>query len=62
MLSSLITLHSPYIFHKSISVLIANSAIHSFIHSFITDVSIAPLEVHYYSETRPTTALILYPS
>ena len=35
MLSSLITLHSPYIFHKSISVLIANSAIHSFIHSFI---------------------------
>jgi len=29
------------------------------IHSFIPDISIAPLQVHYYSEALPTTALIL---
>ena len=28
-------------------------------HSFIPDISIAPLQVHYYSEMLPTTALIL---
>jgi len=28
-------------------------------YSFITDIYIAPLEVHYYSEAFPTTALIL---
>jgi len=33
-----------------------------FIHSFIEDISIAPLQVHYYSEALPTTALILYRS
>jgi len=27
--------------------------------SFIPDISIAPLQVHYYSEALPTTALIL---
>jgi len=27
------------------------------IHSFNPDISIAPLEVHYYSEMLPTTAL-----
>jgi len=30
----------------------------SFIHSFILDISIAPLQVHYYSEAILTTALI----
>ena len=29
------------------------------IHSFILDISIAPLQVHYYSEPLPTTALRL---
>jgi len=29
------------------------------VHSFILDISIAPLQVHYYSEALPTTALIL---
>ena len=28
-------------------------------HSFIPDISIAPFQVHYYSEALPTTALIL---
>jgi len=28
-------------------------------HSLILDISIAPLQVHYYSEALPTTALIL---
>jgi len=28
-------------------------------HSFIPEISIAPLQVHYYSEVLPTTALIL---
>jgi len=31
--------------------------IHSFIHSFILGVSIAPLQVLYYSETLSTTAV-----
>ena len=31
----------------------------SCIHSFIPDISIAPLQVHYYSEALPTRALIL---
>src|SRR6218665_869721 len=30
-----------------------------FSHSFILDISIAPLQVHYYSKVLPTTALIL---
>jgi len=30
-----------------------------FIHLFIPDISIVPLQVHYYSEALPTTALIL---
>src|SRR6218665_2330376 len=34
--------------------------IHSFIHSFIPAISIAPLQVLYYSEALPTTARILY--
>ena len=33
-----------------------------FIHSFILAISIAPLQVHYYSEAFPTTARILYRS
>jgi len=28
-------------------------------HSFIPDISIVPLQFHYYSEALPTTALIL---
>ena len=31
-----------------------------FIHSFIPDISIVPLQVHYYSEVLPTTSLIAY--
>src|SRR6218665_3974325 len=34
--------------------------IYSFIHSFILAISIAPLQVLYYSEALPTTARILY--
>src|SRR6218665_2036171 len=34
----------------------------SFIHSFILVISIAPLQVLYYSEALPTTARILYRS
>jgi len=34
----------------------------SFIHSFIPGISIAPLQVLYYSEALPTTARILYRS
>ena len=30
-----------------------------YIHSFITVISIAPFQVHYYSEALPTVALIL---
>jgi len=30
-----------------------------FIHSFTLDISIAPLQVHYYSEALPTTAATL---
>ena len=33
-----------------------------FIHSFILAISIAPLQVLYYSEALPTTARILYRS
>ena len=33
-----------------------------FIHSFIPDISIVPLQVHYYSEALPITALILFRS
>src|SRR6218665_1977020 len=36
--------------------------IHSFIHSFIPAISIAPLQVHYYSEALQTIARILYRS
>src|SRR6218665_3925691 len=35
---------------------------HSFIYSFILAISIAPLQVLYYSEALPTTARILYRS
>src|SRR6218665_3916362 len=38
------------------------TCIHSFIHSFIRAISIAPLQVLYYSEALPTTARILYRS
>ena len=38
------------------------SFIHSFIQSFIPVISIAPLQVLYYSEALPTTARILYRS
>src|SRR6218665_2722654 len=31
----------------------------SFVHSFVPDISIAPLQVHYCSEVLPTTARIL---
>src|SRR6218665_3572389 len=39
-----------------------NKLPHSFIHSFIPAISIAPLQVLYYSEALPTTARILYRS
>jgi len=29
------------------------------VHSFILDISIVPLQIYYYSEALPTTALIL---
>src|SRR6218665_1066174 len=29
------------------------------VHSFIPDISVVPLQIHYYSEALPTTALIL---
>jgi len=32
------------------------------LNSFIPDISIPPLQVHYYSEVLPTTVLILYRS
>src|SRR6218665_1502770 len=32
---------------------------HIFNHSFILDISIAPLQIHYHSEALPTTALIM---
>jgi len=41
--------HAKYLISK-FSALIT----HSFIHSFIQAISIAPLQVHYYSETLPT--------
>jgi len=38
----------------------SNHGLHvsTFIHSFILNISIAPLQVHHYSEALPTTALI----
>jgi len=30
-----------------------------FIHSFVPYISVAPLQVHYYAEALPTTAMIL---
>src|SRR6218665_831202 len=39
-----------------------NGEIIPFIHSFISAISIAPLQVLYYSEALPTTARILYRS
>src|SRR6218665_2016101 len=36
--------------------------VHTFIHSFILAIFIAPLQVFYYSEALPTTAQILYQS
>src|SRR6218665_1130074 len=44
------------------SACVCVSRVHSFIHSFILDISIAPLQVHYYSEAFLTTARILYRS
>jgi len=29
-------------------------------YSFIADISVAPIQVHYYSEALPTTALICF--
>src|SRR6218665_2892126 len=37
----------------------STAAEYSFIHSFILAISIAPHQVHYYSEALPTTARIL---
>ena len=36
-----------------------NVILYSFIHSFSSDISKAPLQIHYYSDALPTTALIL---
>src|SRR6218665_2302129 len=33
--------------------------VESFVHSFVSDISIAPLQFHYYSEALSTTAVIL---
>src|SRR6218665_3405233 len=38
------------------------ASVRQFIHSFIPAISIAPLQVLYYSEALPTTARILYRS
>jgi len=42
-----------------INQLTFHSVIRLVIHSFIPDISIAPVEVHYYSEALSTTALML---
>ena len=48
-------IHFPRHFFNCLGIL-------SFIHSFISAISIAPLQVLYYSEALPTTARILYRS
>jgi len=46
--------------YQSNYLVTSNHKSYHFIHSFIPDISIAPLQVHYYySEALPTTALIL---
>ena len=45
-----------------IAICINKMYVISFIHSFIPDIYIAPLQVLYYSEALPTTARILYQS
>jgi len=42
-----------------IAIVIIISSTHSFIHSFFQNISIATLQVHYYSDSLLTTALIL---
>src|SRR6218665_1690898 len=49
------------IFGRNIYVHSKFSCVHSS-HSFTLTISIAPLQVHYYSEALPTTARILYQS
>src|SRR6218665_2497652 len=44
---------------QTIREVLSYGFIHSFIHSFILAISIAPHQVHYYSEALPTTARIL---
>jgi len=39
---------------RTLTHLFIHSFIHTFIHSFIHAISIAPLQVHYYSEALPT--------
>src|SRR6218665_3333082 len=48
--------------YMQIILLILSTGIYILIHSFILAISIAPLQVHYYSEAIPTTARILYRS
>src|SRR6218665_3754606 len=43
----------------SIALSFIHSFIHSFTYSFIQTISIAPLQVHYYTEALPVTARIL---
>src|SRR6218665_2077071 len=51
-----------YIFFYHICLIQYYLVLSSFIHSFIPAISIAPLQVLYYSEALPTTAQILYRS
>src|SRR6218665_2732839 len=48
---------STFRFHDGLCILECKGL--EVIHSFIPDISIAPLQVHYYSEALPATALIL---
>ena len=52
-------LKNPFILKKRC---LAEKPLHSLQHSFILAISIAPLQVHYYSEVLTTTARILYRS
>src|SRR6218665_1856567 len=57
-----IMIHGRLLTGKDATVRNKGRQIHSFIHSFILAISIAPLQVLYLSEALPTTARILYRS
>src|SRR6218665_2957802 len=51
-------LHLKEIIHNADWKRIIRKSLKVLFYSFISDISIAPLQVHYYSEVLPTTALI----